>query len=200
MASLQTDAIQPIEASMTSERTVNRNRPPRTHEERATNVYVVSREDGKCKVGISRSVARRRSGMQQATPDRLTIHSTVRPASLSALDVERQAHAALSPWRLSGEWFSCPAALAALVVREVQVEGSPLPHFLTLLLAYEAALAAEETAARHSHTLSRRHEPEEKAAAKAIHELMIGRMVAAEREIVKHYRSWVEEAVPAIWL
>jgi hypothetical protein len=105
---------------------------PREAESRAIFVYVLERDDGVSKIGISRNPKRRRGQIAQASPDKISLARTFRVGHV-AVHVEAGAKHLLEPLRIRGEWFRCVPGLAALAV-EVAISGS---------LDARACLAAE---------------------------------------------------------
>lgn len=70
-------------------------------------VYVISAGRNAHKIGISSNPKERLSGLQTASPTKLSLVYTIeveRPEN-----IEARAHRILKPWRLEGEWFSIPA-------------------------------------------------------------------------------------------
>jgi len=77
-----------------------------------TFVYVVGPAEGTGahKIGISVDVTGRLASLQTGHPARLAVAFAV--PHRRAARVEALAHSALADWRLSGEWFDCPASMA----------------------------------------------------------------------------------------
>src|SRR6266850_1355519 len=93
---------------------------PRVYEDNARHVYVIQRGGQEfCKVGISKSVRRRMSGLQVSTPDKLKLVFSIKPTAISALVVEAGALRLLAPWKAGGEWVSCHPFIAQKVVEAV---------------------------------------------------------------------------------
>lgn len=122
---------------------------PRPHEADARYVYVMARDDGVTKIGVSRHVKRRMSGIQAATPDRLRLVHHERPTSLTAFEVERRAMEILHYWHQSGEWFYCEPGLAQLAIRAAQTEEPRLLAFFELWRRIAEATEAWIVADRH---------------------------------------------------
>jgi predicted GIY-YIG superfamily endonuclease len=76
---------------------------------RATHVYIIMREDGVVKVGISRRPRKRRKDLQSLMPEhRLRlVYSLKLPEAGAAFKIEQEAHERLTRCRLFGEWFRC---------------------------------------------------------------------------------------------
>jgi hypothetical protein len=129
-----------------------RSASPQIHENNAKYVYVIQRgPDNFCKVGISKSVRRRMSGLQVSTPDKLNLFFSMKPTALSAVAVEGAALHLLKPWKVGGEWVACHPFIARKVVEAVAA-GEDISGFLGLLLERKIRWAAVETAQQRNET------------------------------------------------
>ena len=87
-------------------------------------VYVIQGDHGLVKIGISTNVQARLTTLQTSSPFPLRlVFSTV---CADALMAEQEAHAALAPYRISGEWFDVPAHMAIAAVQ--QAAGPVIDH------------------------------------------------------------------------
>lgn len=124
---------------------------PRRAEAQARYVYIFAREGGLVKIGVTRNARRRLSGIQCATPEKLTIEHIERPATMSAFGVEAAAMRLLDPWRVSGEWFRCPVGLARIAVAAAQDDGPRYQQFFSLCAGIDAFERVFEQAQRMLH-------------------------------------------------
>lgn len=173
--------------------TKSRASAPRQNEDRATYVYVVTREDDCCKIGVSRNVRRRRSELQESNPDKLSVFFSAKPSTMTALEVETAAMRALAPWRKRGEWFACTPALAVLVVREVQQNAERLGCFLHLLRLCHETEAAWEKTSRQVSQYPRRHYPVQRALGDAAEADALNRMNEANSALDAEFPEWSRE-------
>ena len=75
-------------------------------------VYVIQRAgDRRLKVGSSIKPQSRLKALQTGSPDRLSVAYSLQVAGRPA-DVERDAHAILSAYRVMGDWFAVPLEVA----------------------------------------------------------------------------------------
>ena len=93
---------------------------PCRDEARAYFVYLIKRDDGMIKVGISNHVRRRRSQLGQASPNKLSILRIVRSSGGLAFQIETGVKFLLHPLRVRGEWFECSDELALLALRAAE--------------------------------------------------------------------------------
>lgn len=76
-------------------------------------VYVIGREEGPVKVGVSANPWSRASGLQTGCPFELKVlHAQEMRDRAHALDHERHFHAVYETHKLVGEWFDIDADLA----------------------------------------------------------------------------------------
>ncbi len=113
---------------------------------RRQQVYVISREGGGVKVGISGRPLKRKSQLQSASPEKLTITATYRPRGITAAEVEAEVKRLLAPLRLRGEWFSLPAEAMRIVVEAVIENDNAKRDFVERFVPYhQANMAWAET-------------------------------------------------------
>jgi hypothetical protein len=79
-------------------------------------VYIIARESGGIKIGISVRPRTRQSDLQSSTPEKLAIFKTYKPSDRTAADVEASFKKLMAPLRVRGEWFDCEADFAEIVV------------------------------------------------------------------------------------
>lgn len=97
---------------------------PQQHESRAKFVYVIERDDGAIKIGVSRNPKRRRSQLAVSCPDRLSLaHAVKLELPGMAICVEQAALALLAPVNVQGEWMRCRVELAVVAI-ETATTGS----------------------------------------------------------------------------
>jgi hypothetical protein len=72
------------------------------------------------KVGVSRSVAKRRSSLANASPETLSILKTIETNKVLAFHVESGVKVLLRQFRIRGEWFKCSDTLALLALRAAE--------------------------------------------------------------------------------
>lgn len=101
-------------------------------------------EPAAIKIGKSASVRERMTALQISTPYKLELLGQVDcKDDLTAARVEKQAHADLAAFRLSGEWFSASAE----VIRYMnELMGKPIKQVKRsrTIIAIEQALATDE--------------------------------------------------------
>ena len=79
-------------------------------------VYVIQGGHGLFKIGYSTNVPARLATLQTSSPFPLRLVYARRCAN--ALMAEQEAHAALAPYRIAGEWFDVPASVAVAAVQD----------------------------------------------------------------------------------
>jgi hypothetical protein len=80
-------------------------------------VYVIGREAGPVKVGVSKSPSRRRAHLQIGCPFRLSVlYEQSTEDYYEAFEVESMVHDLFAARRLMGEWFKTNSDDAALAV------------------------------------------------------------------------------------
>jgi hypothetical protein len=82
-------------------------------------VYVISSPGQPVKIGIAEDVRDRLQSLQVGFPWKLRVYFHVEAFGGLARKVERQCHALLADYRLSGEWFDYDPYAAAELVQEV---------------------------------------------------------------------------------
>lgn len=169
-------------------------RSPRDYEARATYVYVIARADGLVKVGVSRNVARRRSSLQASTPDKLKVVHRVCPETLPALAVEAKAMGLLAPWKVSGEWFRCPAGLAQAAIDVAMRNGDA--SFFARWQTYDVTLAAW-LAADRAEIYARKSSRDKETKAKALADERATRSVwaAVEAQLISDFPELARLAI-----
>lgn len=130
-------------------------RSPHENETRARFVYVITRPDRLCKIGVSKNVKRRLSALQMATPDRLTLFHHEKPTEAPALEIERGAMVLLKQWHASGEWFRCKPRAAVLAIQAARNGDLRIRRFLDLLWQSEDATAKWERLCTRSRSRDR---------------------------------------------
>ena len=93
---------------------------PHHGESAATHVYLIERANGGIKVGVSNNVRRRRAGLANGSPDRISIVTTVPAGPGLAFAIERGFKALMARCRLRGEWFDCGEFLAFVALYVVE--------------------------------------------------------------------------------
>lgn len=84
-------------------------------------LYVVANE-GRTKIGITRSLKARVSALQTGIPTEVTLHASYSLPLNMARSIERAVHERLAEHRLKGEWFSITPA-EAIEILEALVGG-----------------------------------------------------------------------------
>lgn len=83
-------------------------------------VYAICGDEGPVKIGITKDVAKRLSGLQTGHPHRLRVFfAAPMEDAVAARSVEKSCHARLSASRLSGEWFAIDPYEAAGVIQQI---------------------------------------------------------------------------------
>jgi hypothetical protein len=72
------------------------------------------------KVGVSRNVAKRRSRLEQASPETLSILKTIETDKVLAFHIESGVKVLLRQFRTRGEWFKCSDTLALLALHAAE--------------------------------------------------------------------------------
>jgi predicted GIY-YIG superfamily endonuclease len=93
---------------------------PRISEALARYVYLIKRSDGRIKVGVSKNVRNRRSTLAHASPEKLSIVTTIKPGKGLAFHIESAIKVLLRSFRVRGEWFNCSEPVAMLALRAAE--------------------------------------------------------------------------------
>jgi hypothetical protein len=83
-------------------------------------VYVIEAEGGPVKIGIARDPHQRLATLRTAAPLPLRIAHIEAVEEKSAAHIEKQAHRALAPHRLHGEWFATTATIARDAIQQAR--------------------------------------------------------------------------------
>jgi len=76
-------------------------------------IYFIGQDwDHPVKIGIAKNPKSRLGQLQTGNPSRLKILDTYEPKGVDDCDVEKRMHKAIKEYRLTGEWFDGPAAMA----------------------------------------------------------------------------------------
>lgn len=81
-------------------------------------MYVMTAEHGGIKIGMSTDPSRRCKAINRGKEIGAVV--VFQRHFFEHQYAERRVHAALSKWRLSGEWYSCPVADAIAVVEALE--------------------------------------------------------------------------------
>ena len=109
--------------------TQGRSRPVRRQQ-----VYVIHREGGGVKVGISGRPHKRKSQLQSASPEKLTIAATYKADDAAMAEAELKQ--LLAPLRMKGEWFNIPAEAAKIAVEAVVDRDAAKLNFTARFVPY----------------------------------------------------------------
>jgi hypothetical protein len=102
-------------------------------------IYVI--EDSSRRVKIGRSIAprARRSHLQHANAERLTIYHQREVPAADVARIESAVHGLVAPWKLRGEWFGCEQTLARAAVDMVVDRDPDTAAFVKLIWQMHAA-------------------------------------------------------------
>lgn len=110
-------------------------------------VYVIDRDGGGVKIGISGRPHKRKSQLQSASPEKLTVAATYKADD--AASVEGELKRLLAPLRKKGEWFNLPVEAAKIAVEAVIERSAAKLNFIARFVPYhQLSLAWEETTRR----------------------------------------------------
>lgn len=102
-------------------------------------IYILTDDRRRIKVGRSKNLPNRLSGIRQANPDRLHMIFFGEFGEV-ATKIEKQTLVLLRPWLIRGEWFTASPWLAGIAI-EAAREPCPRRH---AFIASEAAMQAAE--------------------------------------------------------
>jgi hypothetical protein len=88
----------------------------------ARSVYLIKRghDSNTIKIGIAKSVHRRRSQLANSSPEKLSILRILKPTNCWPVHIESAFKALMQPCRLRGEWFKCSDILATVALHVVE--------------------------------------------------------------------------------
>jgi hypothetical protein len=109
-----------------------------------TSVYIIRRQRGGIKIGLSINPTARKSTLQSATPDRLELIWS--GEFDDAPGVEGRAKTLLKPWRISGEWFDAGPFMAGLAIEGAHTGNERIAVFMACMATNRSDCFDEQAA------------------------------------------------------